>query len=154
MFDALFNHPMNCSSNNNLANLAKAILDSPSINPTYYYLTTTRPIDSPINSLKRESFNYVVKELENKLVTEIELPGYKKEDLKSYVSPSIKDDNKTTLSIRGKSSISDKVCNHSIDLNIIYKNIDLAELKAKYDNGLLEITIPIKHKDRYEIGIT
>ncbi len=91
------------------------------------------------------SFKTDVKENENEYIVQAELPGVKKEDINLEL-----DDNYLTISVNNKEEHTEKKENYirrerrtgSFQRAFYMENVKEDEIKAKYNDGILEIKLP------------
>jgi len=91
------------------------------------------------------SFKTDVKENENEYIVQAELPGVEKEDINLEL-----DDNYLTISVNNKEEHTEKKENYirrerrtgSFQRAFYMENVKEDEIKAKYNDGILEIKLP------------
>lgn len=90
-----------------------------------------------------------VKENENEYVLEAELPGIKKEDVKLQI-----DDDRLTISVEKNEETDEEKDNYirrersssSVTRSFTIPNVEIDNVNAKFENGLLFITLPKKQE--------
>jgi len=90
-----------------------------------------------------------VKENENEYVLEAELPGIKKEDLNLQI-----DDDRLTISVQKNEQTEEEKDNYirrersysSMTRSFSIANVDSENVNAKYENGVLFVTLPKKQQ--------
>jgi HSP20 family protein len=95
-----------------------------------------------------------VTEKDNRLITKVDLPGVKKEDVKVEVA-----DNRLTISGERKNEIEEKKENFyrsEREYGSFYRAVPLPagvkaeEVKATFENGVLEVSVPLPVRTRPE----
>lgn len=107
-----------------------------------------RPFYQPTKDLMRTD----VKETETEFVFDVEVPGFKKEDISvtyddGYVSVTAKREE----SEEGKDNFLRRERNCSCERSFYVGEIDKTMIKAKYENGVLTLTIPKEAPQKPEV---
>ena len=106
------------------------------------------------------AFNKVrsdIKETDTEYVVEAELPGFNKEDIKLEI-----DDGVLSITAETKSEKEENKDNYvrkerfsgSFVRHYAFENVDESAISAKYNNGVLEVTLPKKEKVETKKGIS
>lgn len=107
-------------------------------------------------SLANDSFKLDIQEKEDAYIIEAELPGVKKEELKVTM-----DANRLKISVEHEEKVDEEKKNYihkerrycSMERNILLADADAAGIKAKLNDGVLEITVPKKQKQTTSTNI-
>ena len=112
------------------------------------------PEEFGISHLTR-AFRCDIQRLEDKVVVECELPGFKKEEIEiSYedkvLTVSAKKDEKTEENKNENSYIIKERHTQSVSRSFIVENIDEENIKAKYEDGILVVTLNKKLPEKVD----
>ena len=104
------------------------------------------------NSVSKYS-DYKIEENDNSYTIEMDMPGVRKEDL----DIGIKENMLSIYAERKRMSKTDDkeevVSKYEQSFNISVKGIDIENISANFENGVLTLTLPKKEEVKYEKGI-
>jgi HSP20 family protein len=100
---------------------------------------------SPLRSLSRENIKADVRENDNEYLVDAELPGVKKEEINLDLN-----DDVLSISVQREERVDEKKENYihkericsSMERSLYLENAAKEGIKAKFDNGILSITVP------------
>jgi Molecular chaperone (small heat shock protein) len=104
----------------------------------------------PKRNLARDTFKINVQENENEYLIEAELPGVSKDEIDVDIN-----DGRMTISVRREEKINEEQKNYihresryeSMSRSIYLADADSKGIKAKLDNGVLNVSVPRQTKD-------
>ncbi len=107
-------------------------------------------------SLAADTFKIDVQDNKNEYIVEAELPGVKKEDISVTL-----DDGRLTIAVVKNETVEEKNKNYihkerrysSMSRSIMLSDAESAGIKAKLDNGVLQISVPKQAKPSNQVVI-
>ena len=98
-----------------------------------------------VRSLKNDTFKMDVKELDQNYVIEAEMPGVKKEEIQLEYQ-----DNRLTIGVKRQEEINNESEHFihrerrvsSMQRSIFLKDVNIQDIDAKLEDGVLKITVP------------
>lgn len=113
--------------------------------------------DRFINFYNSKMSDYKIEEDDKNYIIEMDMPGVKKEDLEIGVKENIlsiyaerKKEDKTESKNGDKKEAFVVVSKYEQSFNISDKGVDIDNIQANLDNGVLKITLPKKEEVKYE----
>lgn len=113
--------------------------------------------DRFINFYNSKMSDYKIEEDDKNYIIEMDMPGVKKEDLEIGVKENIlsiyaerKKEDKTESKNGDKKEAFIVVSKYEQSFNISDKGVDIDNIQANLDNGVLKITLPKKEEVKYE----
>ena len=97
--------------------------------------------------------NYRIEEDDKNYIIEMDMPGVKKEDLEIGIKEnilSISAKRKKTFKLENGESREEVISSYEQSFNISTKGIDVENIAANLNNGVLMVTLPKKEELKYE----
>ncbi|NLY70979.1 MAG: Hsp20/alpha crystallin family protein [Clostridiales bacterium] len=110
----------------------------------------------PLRWMRNNSFRLDLRETEDEYIIEAELAGYKKDDIKIDFN-----DGRLTITAEKQDTKEEESANYihrerstqSMQRSIYLNNADAKGIKAKFEDGILEVNVPKKDKTNNSIQI-